>query len=451
MAVRVHDPRAATALFDALKTRAKGGELVKVSRADAVALTGMPSEQAEPALKSLAGTYRSHLAVTDEGELVYAFDPGFERRDRVSLAERARAAGQLAWRGFSFLFKIWIAVTMVAYVVAFAAMLIGLSVMGRSSDRDDDGGHFHFPWIWWWLMPDLAPRHDHYGRPLRRRGPQKRFYQSVFDFVFGPKRLPRDPKELEKRLVGFLRVHKGRITATELSALSGLPLALAEEELTRLMAEYDGEVEVTDDGTLLYVFEDLMLSAGQTATSWSWDFERHELAEPLTGNSKTANAVVAGFTGFNLFASLTIAPAFLQRAAMAGATWAASPWTLFLVTWFPLVFSLIFFAVPTARWLAAKRSAHKRARRQLRRRIFADIWKGEPIDPTRYSGESRAMLETMLRELEGDVDTDENGRMLYRFPRLLEERQAVREARQKAAEPSIGRVIFSSDDAKLPP
>jgi hypothetical protein len=447
--MKVQDPKAADLLFAALKTRARGGELVKVTRADAVALTGMPSPQAEPALKALVSSYRSHLAVTDEGELVYEFDPSFERRDRVPLAERARAVGQALWRGFTWFFKVWIAVTLVFYVVAFVAMMIGLTVMGRSSDRDDDrrGGGFGIPWIWYWMMPDLAPQ----PRYRVRRPPGKRFYQSVFDFVFGPKRLPADPRAMEKALIGFLREHKGRVTASELAALTGLTLSDADEELTRLLVEYDGEVEVADDGTLLYVFDELLLSAGQeTAGPWGWDFERHERAEPLTGNTPGANAVAGGFAGFNLVASMTVGPAFLSRVAMAGAGWALSPLAFFLVFWFPLVFSSIFFAVPAVRWVRSKRRARKRARRQLRRRVFADIWKGEPIDPTRYSGEPRAVLERLLVDYDGDVHTDDNGKVWYGFPRLLEERRAVATAREKAAPPALGRVIFSSDDAKLP-
>jgi hypothetical protein len=449
MNVKVYDPQAAEKLFSALKTRARGGELVKVTQADAVALTGMPSQQAEPALKSLVASYRSHLAVTDEGDLVYEFDPSFERRDRVPLSERLRAAGQVAWRGFSFLFKIWIAVTLVAYVVAFVAMMIGLTVMGRSDDRRDDRrGGFGFPWIWYWMMPDLAPRQDYWGRPVRR-APGKRFYQSVFDFVFGPKRLPADPKAAEKRLIGFLREQKGRITASELAALTGGSLAASEEELTRLLVEYDGEVEVAEDGTLLYVFDQLLLTAGNSASPWSWDFERHELAEPLTGNTPTANAVTGGFAGFNLLASMTIGPAFLERAAMLGHEWAATPWAFFLVFWFPLVFSIIFFAVPAARWVQSRSRAKKRARRRERRMIYAEIWKGAPIDPTRYAGEARKTLENLLVELDGDVHTDDNGKIWYRFPRLAEERKSVAEAREKAAPPQLGKVIFSSDDAKL--
>jgi hypothetical protein len=96
--VKTMDPRAREVLFDALKQKARGQTaLVKLTRADAVALTGLPNEQAEPALKSLVATYRSHMAVTDDGDLVYEFDPSLERRDKVPLSERL--AGRGRWRG----------------------------------------------------------------------------------------------------------------------------------------------------------------------------------------------------------------------------------------------------------------------------------------------------------------------------------------------------------------
>ena len=247
---------------------------------------------------------------------MYEFDPSLERRDRVSLRERLEAAGKVAWRGFQVLFKIWIAVTLIAYVVAFVAMMVSLMVARSSSDRDDrrGGDGFGFPWLWFWLMPDLAPPgygyggRDPYGRPLRRpaNGPKKRFYQSIFDFVFGPKSAPHDPREADKRLVAFLRDHKGRITAAELSALTGLSLAASEEELTRLMAEYDGEVEVAEDGTLLYVFERGAAVGVGGAARWTWAWDTADPVPPLTGNTATANAVVGAFAGFNVIASLTV-------------------------------------------------------------------------------------------------------------------------------------------------
>ena len=458
--VKVADPKARDVLLDALRGKARGQTaLVKVTRADAVALTGLPNDQAEPALKSLVATYRSHLAVTDEGELVYEFDPSLERRDKVSLREKLAAAGQVAWKGFQFLFKIWIVVTLVAYVVAFFAMMVSLMVARSSSDRDDRrGGGFDFPWLWFWLMPDLAPPgyypRDAYGRPRRRPGPQKRFYQSVFDFVFGPKQAPHDPREADKRLLAFLRDHKGRVTASELSAMTGLSLASAEEELTRLMVEYDGEVEVADDGTLLYVFEEVLPSASTTGGRWTWAWDQADPVPTLTGNTPTANAVTAGFAGFNLLASFTIAPAFLHRFHLP-----MEPWTFWL-TVFPLVFSAIFFAVPAVRWAVHKRKLAKRERRQLRRALLREIWAqpAEPRDPKELAAsaahklgipdaEAEAMLDTLVRDLDGDVTTDAEGNMRYVFPRLAEELRAVEKARTAAPDRQLGEVIFSSEDA----
>ena len=462
--VQVADPRARDVLFDALKQKSRGQTaLVKLTRADAVALTGLPNDAAEPALKSLVATYKSHLAVTDEGELVYEFDPSLERRDKVTLRERLQAAGQVAWKGFQFLFKIWIVVTLVAYVVAFVAMMLSLIVARSSSDRDDrrGGDGFGFPWLWFWLMPDLAPPgygygRDRYGRPLRRpaNAPKKRFYLSVFDFVFGPKTAPHDPREADKRLLAFLRDHKGRVTAAELSALTGLSLASAEEELTRLMVEYDGEVEVADDGTLLYVFEDVLPSASAAGTRWTWAWDAADPVPPLTGNTSGTNGVIGAFAGFNLFASMTIAPAFLQRFHLP-----TEPWTFWL-TVFPLVFSAIFFAVPAARWAIRKRKLQKRERRQLRRELLREIWAqpGEPRDPAELAarasqrtgvpdGEAQKMLDTLVRDLDGDVTTDAEGRMRYLFPRLAEEQRAVEKARAAAPDKQLGEVIFSSEDA----
>jgi hypothetical protein len=458
---RVEDPAATRVLFDALRQRARGQTaLVKLTPADAVALTGMPSAQAEPALKSLVKTYRSHLAVTEEGELVYEFDPSLERRDKVPLRERLAAAGQVAWRGFQFLFKIWIVVTLVVYVVAFIAMMISLMFAKSSDDRDDRRGGGGMPWIWFWLMPDLAPpgyHRDRYGRPLQKSNkPKKRFYQSVFDFVFGPKTAPVDPRESDKRLLAYLRDHKGRVTAAELTALTGISLAAAEEELTRLMVEYDGEVEVAADGTLLYVFEGVLPSATSAGTWWTYAWDKADPVPPLTGNTGGTDAVIAGFSGFNLLASFTIGPAFLQRIHLTG-----DPLATFFVTLFPLIFSAIFFAVPAARWAVRQRALSKRERRQLRRELLREIWAqpAEPRDPADLAGRAsqrsgqtlesaRAMLDELVRDLDGDVTTDEKGAMRYVFPRLAEEQRAVAAARAAAPDKQLGAVVFSSEDAE---
>jgi hypothetical protein len=457
--VKVYDEKAERLLFDALKQRARGRtELVKLTRADAVTLTGMPAATAEPALKSLVKSYRSHVAVTDEGELIYEFDPALERRDKVPLRDKLAALGQAAWRGFQLLFKIWIVATLVIYVVAFVAMMISL-MFAKQSDRDDrrGGDGFGLPWIWFWLMPDLAPPgyySDRYGRPRQARPkPQKRFYQSVFDFVFGPKGQPVDPRQQDKLLLAFLREHKGRVTAAELSALSGLSLSDADEELTRLMVEYDGEVEVAPDGSLLYVFAEVMPSADSLRGSWRYVWDQRDEVAPLTGNTPGANAVTAGFSAFNLLASFTIGPAFLQRVHLAG-----DPVAKFFVTLFPLIFSALFFAIPGVRAWKRSRALARREKRQLRRALMREIWStpATPRDPAalataaaQRTGQpetlARQMLDELMADLDGDVTTDAAGAMRYVFPRLAAEQQSVAAARSQAPEQRLGKVIFSSD------
>ncbi len=455
--VKVHDDRATQALYQALRGRARGRtELVKVTAADAVAMTGMPSDQAEPALKQLVAQYRSHLAVTEAGDLVYEFEPSLKRRDKVSLGEWVRRAGEQLWRGFQVFFKVWIAVTLVAYVVAFVAMMLALIFARQGNDRDDRrGGGFGFPWLWYWLLPDLAPTQvDRYGRQLRRKPPSKRFYHSVFDFVFGPTLPPLDPRETEKAIVAYLRDHGGRITASEVVALRGLSLADAEQELTRLMAEFNGEVEVSDDGTLIYVFQDLLVSAEAAGAGWQYDFDTPEIHRRLTGNTTGANLAVGGFAGFNLLGALTIGPTFLERFALAGDATAN-----FFVSWFPLAFSSIFFAVPGVRWLKARGARRRLERQSIRRALMREIWTSlDGLDPkllcetvairtATLPAKVQKELDQVMVELDGDIDNDADGKVLYRFKRLSEERIAVERARLVSpAQPQLGNIVFSSEE-----
>ena len=92
----------------------------------------------------------------------------------------------------------------------------------------------------------------------------------------------------------------------------------AEEEATRLMVDYGGEPEVTDDGVVVYAFKALRKTAGgdrvETAAP-RWASERLEPTPPLTGNQPGTNALIGVFNGFNLLAPFWIVPAFEPRTA----------------------------------------------------------------------------------------------------------------------------------------
>ena len=453
---RLDESQAERKLVKAL--RGRGGTL---TRADATAASGLDVNETDAALKRLLGHYKSHLAVTESGELLYTFDKSMERRDRVPLSERVAAVGDALWSGFTLAFKVVIAVTLVAYVAAFVAMMVAM-LFAKSNDRDDrrsDRGGGGFPMLLFWMMPDWAP--PEMRQRQRRRGPPgKRFYKSVYDFVFGPDGQPLDERAAERELVAFLRAKDGRITASDLVAVTGWSLTRAEEEATRLLADYDGEPEVAEDGTLVYVFPSLRKTAGElagarTSAGWRYTWDETRTPSPLTGNTSNTDTLIGFLNAFNLVGGFLIGPAFLARFGLAG-----SAALVGAVTWFPLAFSSLFFAVPAARWLRGRGRSARLLGQSLRAELVHEIIarRGASFDPaeltTRVAKQlgapveaTRGELERLLKDLDGDVTTDDAGVMRYQFPRVTEELTASEAARTlaPASERDAGEVVFSSE------
>ena len=225
----------------------------------------------------------------------------------------------------------------------------------------------------------------------------------------------------------------------------------AEQEVTRLMVDYGGEPEVTEEGVVLYTFKAVRKTArtGRAVETSApcWASERLETPAPLTGNEPGTDAMVAAFNGFNLLAPFWIVPAFESRLHVSLASWQ------FLLWDFPLAFSALFFAIPAGRWLKARREAGRlRARndrRELLGRIFARS-QARPREELAPTPELAAALDRELVALGGDIaaEPDELGRVLYTFPRIEEETAAVARARAAApsAEQDAGLVVFSSAD-----
>jgi hypothetical protein len=437
------DVQAKQVLLGAL--RGKGGPLTK---ADAVALSGLPVPDAEQALSSLLKEYRSHLAATESGELVYEFDPTFRRRDAERFSEKLAKVGRALWRGFTLLFKASILITLVVYFLVFLAMMLALIFARRSDDRDDRGGGFDLGWplFWMWGWGPAGP--GPYGRPRRSRRDGKPLYKKVFEFVFGPPRPNEDPLRAEKEILAHIRQHRGRIAAVDLVTLMGWDFPRADEEATRLLIDYGGEPEVTDDGVVLYVFKEIRKTAqdrdvGVHRPRLAW--ERMETRPPLTGNTSVTNVTISLFNGFNLLAPFWIVPNFEARLGVS----VGHP---FLLYTYPVLFSSMLFMVPLGRWLVEKARDRGRHRRNARRALLrvAVENRGAPMQRDQLTRDSFAakVLDASLVVLGGDVVSDDAGQIRYAFPRIQEELDAVERARAQAdaSEKDAGAVVFSSKD-----
>lgn len=444
---------------DATLSKALRGRRGRLTKADAIAVSGLPAYAVDSSLERLLKRYRSRLEVTEDGELLYTFDPSLTPRGQLTLGDRVRVAGRTLARAGMWVFKAWIAVTLVAYVVAFVALAIAAMFTGDRRDSGRRGGDGGLGWLLWWVLPDRAYGYggygdDHYGRRVSQRPPQhrlsdgrpkKKFFHSVFDFVFGPARELEDPRARDREVLSYLRGHGGRMTATDLVTLFGWDYRHAEEEATRLMVEYEGEPEVTDDAVVVYAFPNLLRSAneaGEALIPWQPVWERKEARPALTGNTHGMDLAIGGFAGLNLFASFFAANWIQMRLHLQGVGW-----SFWLMT-FPLVFFSLFLGIPGLRALGRKlgdaRRASRAKRAELVHRVVDAGGKPLPLEPG---------LLALAIPLEGEPDAD-GDKGIIRFPRPAEEREALQKHLRSVdvgAEKRIGKVIFGGDDDEVSP
>lgn len=449
---------------------------------DVATATGLPQGRAEAALRSLLEMHRGHLEVGERGDLVYRFDPSLIRRDAVPFLTRVREG---AWSLFKAAFKVWIVAMLVIYFIVFVALMIAAIMAGN---RDGDGGgfgggggerrgggHVHFPNFWLWYLiwsPDWRwgrPYYgDRYGRRDRGRGGRAKgppFYKKVFAFVFGPDRPETTPERRDRELLRFVRARAGVVSAVDLVQATGMGLDEAESELARLMAAHDGDVEVTEDGTLVYLFPSLTVSAHGTVTSRdapaAW--RRLETPLPLTGNGAGSNAVIIGINAFNLVAAAT-APWFIFPRLGLGGTVAEIG-----LVWIPIIFSTAFFAVPLLRIPGVWRENARRAARNVRKAVLglvsraslageaaasvgldeagalvADRLKGGrhgSVDLTR-------VMDRMVAEFDGEVDAAADGKPRFRFPGFRAAVAAAHRLRLRLGlgREGVGRIVYDSGD-----
>lgn len=438
--------------------------------ADIVAATGLAQAKAEGALRELLGTRTGHIEVGEKGDLVYAFDPRLLEREHRPWWRRAidgiRRFAKVA-------FKAWIAVTLVFYFLLFlvlaVAAVVAVIARGGGDDVDFDvrgGRHFRLDWLWFiFWAPDFRWGSPYYGQRWERLHGRRRrvpFYKKVFAFVLGPDEPRPSPEERDRERVRLIRSRGGALTTADMVLYTGMTADEAKSELGRLMGAFDGDARATPDGEVVYLFPELMVSAHGTvreeAPPPAW---RRLLPErPLTGNSTGSNVAIAAINTFNLAGVAAAATFFIPTLGFEGGfAWGG-------LVWVPLVFSVLFFAVPLARLVGVKRENARRTVENIRRvalgPLFEASLEGAPVEEQAIAGRVRAelrdarpsdaairrALQRLVAEFDGDIEVDAEGRTLYRFPRLRRELGAGAAVRREAAlgERTIGAVVYSSAD-----
>ncbi len=446
---------------------------------DIVTETGLPAERTELTLRQLLDQYNGRLAVDANGELLYSFPHGL-RREATWKDTRDRLLATL-WQWFKIAYKVGYSVILITYFLLFLVIMIAAMVAmvaaTQSSDSDFDldlDGCGCFPLDLLWFIDPVTYRSQpaafqrsgvtpYRAKPKadRRRVP---VWVQIFEFVFGEERPAADPLARERELLAYLRDRKGRVTAADICAVTGESLEAAERTLLHLMVAHGGDVEVSDDGSLIYTFDRLMVSAGAPKEAksrrWAWFWERREQPERLNRNSSAANWVIGLLNAFNLSWSgfFTFAgPAALNSVA---------GWIVLGL--FPFTFSALFFLIPLIRWnmMVKENEArlHRNRLREVARKVFYwhvagrddDVvlpdelvqYRREAGDLVHTPGQMAALVKRLAEVWEGEPEADDRGQVGYRFERLRQEWRDVSQARE-AVDPEqwkIGDIAYDSHD-----
>ena len=458
----------------------------KLTVADGAARGGLALRDAEAGLRWLASARGGHLAATERGELLYAFPDGLVEPQRPGpLARGLRATGRALASAGRFVVRAWVSVVMVTYAVAFVGVAIAMA-----SSRDGDGAGDALAGVLevivealYWTFHPFSPvnwgREPRWGLGGRRRKRGLPFYERVNRFVFGPPAAVVDPRERERRVLEEIRRRDGRVGPGDLMRVTGVERDAAERELLRLVVDYEGDIEVSDDGAIIYVFKALRTTAGTrdslSASRPAW-LERRTVP-PLTGNSASTNFLLGALNGFNAVVSgvavaggVTVERVFqlVEHARMVAALGPDAPALAaphgipLLLGWIPLMFSMGLFLLPTRRLMRRRREraeiADENGRRALMGLVLAETGAVAELTPaaaqrawlaaagTKHAASAPRQIEAAVRALGGEIDLDAAGAVVYRFSVEARERRALEASRAAAprAEALPGPVVFSS-------
>ncbi|MDR2245821.1 MAG: hypothetical protein LBE17_03950 [Treponema sp.] len=497
---QVRDREAYQKVTGALRGRRNGATI-----ADIVAKTALPFRTVQELVPVAADEYSARLEVTESGEILYSFPHGFVSKYRGFRAGLRRAAEKIK-KGIkiaaSWAFKGWIMLMLVGYFVFF--MLIALASLvlsmaasstsdNRSSRRGDGIGGLYLAsrifnmiihiWFYSELFKAADPYYQRRGAVSQARAKSRPLHKAIFSFVFGDGDPNADwPVREKQAVIAYIQANRGVISLPELMALTGLPPPAAEERIVSYCAEFGGLPEATDDGTVVYRFDSLLLRADTQNRSFPGLSGPIKRLKSFSANEKKMNVWFSLINGVNLiFGSYFLYNALNSGAILSQADFNASsylygvlyvllsqvaanplPVIIGFMGFVPLIFSLLFWLIPGLRFLRNKQDNEEIKRENFRKNGYGRIWDAplavKPQEIAPQAKECRpqnlaAAQDRIVKEFGAyampDVSLDDTGKPVYVFKELNREKAALERYRAGIAPGAskLGKVVFDSGSA----
>mmetsp|Transcript_37724 Transcript_37724/g.92716 ORF Transcript_37724/g.92716 Transcript_37724/m.92716 type:complete len:552 (+) Transcript_37724:30-1685(+) len=254
----------------------------RVTTADVAAATGLSISDAQTQLSTLAQLTSGNLEVSNEGTIVYSFDQGYKgtlaaRSGRRRLVEAWNKVAPAAF----YITRVSFGIALIASIALVFTAIVALQSSSSRDDRDDRrdygggrGFNMYFgPSFWWGPSPFdflFYNPYQPYG-PNRYKDPSElSFLESVFSFLFGDGDPNSDLDERRYQQVAqMIRENNGAVTAEQLApymdpdrAYERGDSAMPDESfLLPAVTQLQGRPEITEDGDIVYVFDDLQETA----------------------------------------------------------------------------------------------------------------------------------------------------------------------------------------------
>jgi len=470
-------------IVNILKKRKKGATV-----ADVCADTALPIETVRALLPKAADEYSAHLQIKESGEILYDFKGGF--------ISRYHGAGAKIKKAFSifkkasktvliFLFKVWIMVMLIGYFLLFIALVLASiflsaaaqSKSSSSSRRSSFFGIDLFTLIWrmWFLQDVLKPRNAYaYTKKKNTRA----MHKAIFSFVFGEENNDKIWQENEnKSVISYIQANRGVISLAEYMIFTGKNSNEAQEDLLAFCSRYGGSPESTDEGTIVYRFDDLLLRDDlKNAAELSPAVKQLKV---FSYNSKkmnvwfiVINAVNLVFGSYFLFNSLNTGVLLTQAQYESASYLYAFTHMLFeLFTQYPafvifiglgivpFVFSLLFWIIPAVRSRILKNENEEIKLSNYKKLGFNKIWNNplnfraekikipsDEFSPKNIGSAQDRLIKDFAAVSNVDVEQSETGEVFYSFNEVDAEKKALEKYRNSIdpERQKLGSTVFDT-------
>jgi hypothetical protein len=264
----------------------------KVIASDVATRAGVSLSQARKDLTALASISRGDISVSADGELLYEFPSNLKGVLSSNSAKyKSLQTFEKVWPRIFWGVRVSFGVALLASVVLIFSTLLFINSSSSSSDddrrRDNRGGGFGGGMMNMNMMWGPSPfdffyyrpygSYGYYGNAQERKDPSEMgFFESVFSYVFGDGNPNQGLEERRLSLAAeMIRQNSGAVTADQLAPFCDAPdpdesskTYVDESFVLPIVAQLDGEPQVTEEGDIVYVFPELQISAAsQTVVS----------------------------------------------------------------------------------------------------------------------------------------------------------------------------------------